>query len=443
VTTIPQTRYAKTEDGVHIAYQVGGGGPIDLVWVPGYVSHLESDWEEPRVARFLHRLSSFTRLIRFDKRGTGLSDRTGDQHLQQWVDDALAVMDAAGCERGAILGFSGGGPMAMMLAAAHPRRVSALLILASGARVVRSDDYPYGFTAEEAAATREVVVASWGTLASAPYAPSVQDDPAVTDWYMRRQRLAASPGAVDSVIRTLQSGDVRDVLPAIAVPALVMHCTRDQIVPVEFGRYLAEHIPGARYVELPGDDHLPYFEHADAILGEIEEFLTGSRPVPEAERVLATILFTDIVGSTSRNLELGDRRWRELLDRHESVAHREIERSRGRLVKSTGDGLLAVFDGPARAARCAAAIVDDAARLGIELRAGLHTGEIEWRVQDVAGVAVNIAERVCSHAGPGEVLVSRTVVDLVAGAGLEFADRGEQELKGVPGTWRLFGLALP
>lgn len=439
VTAVPKTQYAKTEDGVHIAYQVSGDGPLDLVWVPGYYSHVESEWEEPRHARFFHKLGSFARLIRFDKRGTGLSDRTGEQHLQQWVDDTLAVMKATDCEQSAILGLSGGGPMAIMFAATYPERTSALVILASYARAIRADDYPLGVTAEEAEARRELAVSNWGSL-DQPAAPSVGEDPRLQAWFQKRQRLAASPGAIDSVLRALLALDVRHVLPAINVPTLIFHCVGDQMVPVECGRYLAEHIRGARYVELAGVDHVPYFEHADVVLGELQEFLTGSRPAPETERVLATILFTDIVSSTPRNVELGDRRWRELLDEHESGVRREIEQWKGRLVKSTGDGVLAVFDGPARAVRCGATIRDDASRLGIELRVGLHTGEIELRGADIVGVAVNIAERVCSLAGPADVLVSRTVVDLVAGSGLAFDDRGEHELKGVPGRQPLYAV---
>jgi class 3 adenylate cyclase len=439
--TPPETRYAKADDSTHIAYQILGDGPFDLLWVPGYVSHIESDWEEPRTARFLNRIASFCRLIRFDKRGTGLSDRTGDQHLEQWVDDTLAVMEAAGSSRAALFGISGGGPMAMLFAALYPERTSALVIYESYARALWADDYPFGLEPEALQQMRDLMVSQWGhDIDFERWAPSVKDDVRLQAYYSKKWRLAASPGAVASVLKTLHQLDVRHVLPAISVPSLVLHNVGSRIVPVAAGQYLGKHIPGAKYVELPGQDHLPYFEHPDLIIGEMQEFLTGSRSVPDADRILATVLFTDIVGSTERAAALGDRRWRETLDEYDAVVGRELERFRGRQIKTTGDGTLATFDGPARAVRCACAIRDTVRRLGLELRSGLHAGEVEVRGDDVTGLAVVIGQRVSALAGAGEVLASSTVKDLVVGSGVVFAESGEHELKGVPGTWRLFAV---
>ena len=432
----PETHYARSGD-VHIAYQVVGDGPLDLVLVPGFISHVEGWWEEPLCARFVERLASFSRLILFDKRGTGLSDREfGVPTLEQRMDDVRAVQAAAGSERAAVLGISEGGPMSVLFAATYPERTAALVL--------------YGTFAEFRSwvPTREALEGilgymdrDWGTGRSLPhFAPSLAAEPRFRRWWARHERGGASPGAAMALMRMNSEIDVRHVLPAIRVPTLILHRTGDVTVDVEAGRYQAAHIHGARYVELPGTDHLPFVGDSEAILAEIEEFLTGVRPVAEPDRVLATVLFTDIVDSTRRAAALGDRRWRELLEAHHSATRRELGRHRGREVKSLGDGFLAAFDGPARAVRCAEAIAVAMRPLGLEVRAGLHTGECEVMGEDLGGLAVHIAARVAAQAGPGEVLVSSTVKDLVAGSGLQFEDRGTRALKGIPDEWRLFAL---
>jgi class 3 adenylate cyclase len=430
----PETRYARSGD-VHIAYQVVGSGPFDLVLVPGFVSHIEEWWEEPLCARFLERLAGFSRLILFDKRGTGLSDReAGVPTLEQRMDDVRAVMAAAGSERAAVLGISEGGPMSALFAATYPERTAALVLYGTFAEF-RS----WVPTPEHLEQFLHAIDERWGTGQSLPrFAPGLADDPRFRRWWARHERRAASPGAAMALMRMNSEIDVRHVLPAIRVPTLVLHRSGDVTVDVAAGRYLAAHILGAKYVELPGDDHLPYVGDSEAILGEIEEFLTGVRPVAEPDRVLATVLFTDVVGSTELAARLGDRRWRDLLDAHHAAVRRELARFRGREVGTVGDGFLATFDGPARAIRCADAIGAAVRTVGVEVRAGLHTGEIEIMGDDVGGIAVHIGARVAAEAGPGEILVSSTVKDLVAGSGLEFEDRGTRTLKGVPGEWRLF-----
>jgi class 3 adenylate cyclase len=434
-----ETRYAKSGD-VNIAYQVVGDGPLDLVLVPGFVSHLELDWEEPGYSHFLTRLASFSRLIRFDKRGTGLSDRPGGlPDLETRMDDVRAVMDAAGSQRAALLGYSEGGPMSVLFAATYPERTSALVLYGSYAKRRDPDeDYPWAPTRKARAETAAEIERTWGTEADlGTMAPNA--DATLRRWWAVRARAAASPGAARDLILMNSAIDVRAVLPTVQVPTLVLHRAADRDSRSEEGRYIAAHIPGARFVELKGDDHLPAIR-PDEIVDEVEEFLTGVPRGADPERVLATVLFTDIVGSTDRATELGDRRWRELLDAHGNAVRRELERFRGREVDSAGDGVFALFDGPARAIRCAAAIQEGLRALGLEVRAGLHTGEVELAGDAVRGIAVHTGARVASLAGPGEVLVSSTVRDLVAGSGLEFQDRGEHELKGIAEPKRLFAV---
>jgi pimeloyl-ACP methyl ester carboxylesterase len=434
---IPEVRYAKSGD-VNIAYQVVGEGPLDLVLVPGFVSHLGLDWEEPRSAHFLSRLASFSRLICFDKRGTGLSDRPGGlPDLETRMDDVRAVMDAAESERAALFGYSEGGPMCVLFAATYPRRTSALVLYGTYAkRRDPDDDYPWAPRWADRQAYAEQIEREWGWAADMRrMCPSADD--ALAQWWATRAHAAASPGAARALILMNSQIDVRAILPTITVPTLVLHRVGDLDSRAEEGRYIAERIPGARFVELAGADHFPAID-ADQILDEVQEFLTGVRPVPEPDRVLATVLFTDIVGSTRKAAELGDARWRELVQQHHSRVRRQLDRFSGREIDTAGDGFFASFDGPARAIRCASAITDSVRDIGLEVRAGLHTGECELIDGKVGGIAVHIGARVAAEAAPGEVLVSSTVRDLVAGSGLLFQDRGERELKGVPGTWRLF-----
>jgi pimeloyl-ACP methyl ester carboxylesterase len=440
--TVPSIRYARSGD-VHVAYQQLGEGPLDLVFVPGAWSHLEVFWEEPSAARFLRRLAGFARLILFDKRGTGLSDRVEVlPTLEQRMDDVRAVMDAVGSERAALLGVSEGGPMCALFAATYPRRTTQLVLLGSSPRLLEADDYPWGRPARLTDRFVERIERDWGQGISLPlFAPSAVGDERLERWFGRLERLGASPGAAVALTHMAAETDVRHLLPSISVPTLVLHRTEDRVVPVEAGRYLAERIPGARYRELPGNDHFPWFGDAEAILAEIEEFVTGTRPAPESDRFLATVLFTDIAGSTERIAQLGDRRWREVLEAHHALVRRELERFRGREVDTAGDGFFAAFDGPARAVRCALGIRDAVRPLGIDVRAGVHAGECEEIGGKIGGLAVHIGARVAGLAGPGEVLVSSTVKDLVAGSGLRFADRGTHELKGIPDRWRLFAAA--
>jgi len=439
----PVTRYARS-GGVNIAYQVVGSGPIDLVYVMGWVSNLDEFWEEPSYARFLNRLASFSRLILFDKRGTGLSDRVPEAELptlEQRMDDVRAVMDAVDSPRAALMGISEGGPMCALFSATYPQRVAALVIVGGYARRLWAPDYPFAPNREEHERFMQEVREGWGgPVGLAHRAPSMMDDERFKDWWARYLRMSASPGAVLALTRMNAEIDVRGVLPTIHVPTLIIHRSHDRALHVEHARYMARQIPDARYVEVPGDDHLPFVGDQDAILDEIEEFLTGVRRGPEPDRVLATVLFTDIVGSTELAARLGDRRWRDLLDAYHAQVRRELARFRGREIDTAGDGVLATFDGPARAIRCACGINQAVRDLGIEVRSGLHTGEIEVMGAKVGGIAVHIGARVAAHAGAGEVLVSSTVKDLVAGSGLHFEDRGARALKGVPGEWRLFAV---
>jgi class 3 adenylate cyclase/pimeloyl-ACP methyl ester carboxylesterase len=440
---VPQTRYAKSGT-VHIAYQVWGEGPGDLLFVPGFVSHLEYAWQEPTVARFLDRLGSFARVIAFDKRGTGLSDRVDVSGIERRMDDVCAVLDAAGSERAAVFGISEGGALSAVFAATYPDRTSALALYGSWARLLEADDYPFGLPLETLEAFADHVETHWGTgVALAAWAPSARDDVRLRRWWAEFQRLAASPGAAVAFIRRYAEVDARDVLPAISVPTLVIHRMGDIMVTAPHGRYLADHIPGARYLELPGQDHLPFVGDQDAILDPVEEFVTGGLSVTTPDRVLATVLFTDIVGSTERASELGDRRWRDLLETWQTQVRKLIDRYRGREINTTGDGFLATFDGPERAIHCATAVAQQSPSLGIDVRTGVHTGQCEVLGDDLGGIAVHIAARVVAAARPGEVLVSSTVKDLVAGSGIAFDDRGVHTLKGVPDEWRLFAVIAP
>jgi class 3 adenylate cyclase len=438
-----ETRYARSKDG-YVAYQVVGDGPLDLVFIPGWASNVEVIWEESSFAHFLHRLSTFSRLLCFDKRGSGVSDPVplaALPTLEQWMDDVRAVMDAADSKRAALLGSHEGGQMAMLFAATYPERTSALILLHTCARHLRDEDYPWGLPAERVPQLLERTEESWGTgRVLELLAPSLAHDERFRRWFAGYERQALSPRAAVIMQAAYLERDLRAVLPSIRVPTLVVHRAANRHIRVGHGRYLAEHIAGAKYVELPGDDHLIVVGDTEAVLAEIEEFLTGIRPPLESDRVLATVLFTDIVTSTARAAQVGDRRWKDLLDQHDRLIRGELDRHRGRLVKNTGDGILATFDGPARAIRCAQAIATGVKVLGIDVRAGLHAGEIELRGEDVTGMAVNIAARVMDAAGPGEVVVSSTVKDLVAGSGLRFAERSTRELRGVPGEWRLFAV---
>jgi len=437
-TEIPETRYVKSGE-LYIAYQVFGAGSVDLFYVPGFVSHLEHQWEDAAWAHMLRRLGSFSRVITFDKPGTGLSDRLADfPTLEQRIDDVRAVMDAVGSERAAFFGISEGGPMSILFAATHPQRTSALILYGTYARRMWAPDHPWGRTEAEMDAILERIDRDWGKDALLDLSdPSIANNDEARRTFARYFRLAASPGAALTVLRLQTQIDVRHVLPAIHVPALVMHRSGDRVTRVEQGRYLAEHIPGAKFVELAGDDHMPAVGNGDAIIDEIGEFLTGVRPV-EIDRVLATILFTDIVGSTERALALKDRRWRELLEQYYATVRRELARFRGREIDRAGDGLFAAFDGPARAIRCACRIRDEVRSLGLEVRSGLHAGECEVLGDKIGGIAVHIGARVAAAGEPGEVLVSNTVKDLVAGSGIAFRDRGTHALRGLPGEWPLF-----
>jgi class 3 adenylate cyclase len=443
VSEDPGIHYAKSGD-LNIAYQVTGDGPLDLVMVPGLVSHLEVSRDMPMAQYMDRRFSSVARLIRFDKRGTGLSDRTaGIATLEDRMDDVRAVMDAVGSERAALMGTSEGGAMSILFAATYPDRTAALVLSDSFARIAWAPDYPWGFDAETMAAVRTMVETKWGDGSFiSMFFPSVRDEPKMQELFSRLERYSATPAAALAIIEMIAAIDVRSVLPTIGVPTLVMHRLGDPMIGPEHGRVLAQGIPTARLFEIDSADHLAtQREDLDVTFDEIQEFLTGQRGEPDLDRVLVTVLFTDIVGSTELAARLGDHRWRELLDDHDALVAREVQRFRGRHIKATGDGALATFDGPARAIQCACSIRDSAGSLGLEVRAGLHTGEIELRGEDVGGIAVHIAARVSGLAGGGDVLVSNGVPPLVAGSGIDFSDRGDYELKGVPGTWRLLAVA--
>jgi class 3 adenylate cyclase len=432
-------RYADS-NGVSIAYRELGDGPLELVFVTGFVGHLELAFEYPATRRFFERLASFSRLVVYDKRGQGLSDRPDHPPtLEESMDDLRAVIDASGLSRPAIFGISEGGPMAILFAASQPERVSSLVLYGTYARVLAAPDYDFGFDSDDVDGVIQLMREDWGGPVGVHlWAPSVAEDEAFCDWWARFLRSGTSPRGAMELLRMYEQIDVRHALPAIETPTLVLHRSGDLLVPHMHGEYLTEHIPGARYVELAGADHLPFTEDADALLDEVEEFVVGTRSTREPERRLATVLFTDIVGSTDRAAAIGDRRWRDVVELHDEIVRRSLARHRGREIKTMGDGFFASFDGPARAIRCAQEVVREAERIGVPIRAGVHTGECDVVGDDLSGLAVNIGARVGALAGAGEVLVSQTVKDLVVGSGIEFEDRGTHTLKGVPGEWRLY-----
>ena len=440
----PTTRYTKS--GLYnIAYQVVGTGPFDLLWIPGFVSNVGLAWDEPLLARFLSRLASFSRLILFDKRGTGMSDRVpldALPTLEERMEDLVAVLDAAGSERAALVSHSEGGNLAVLFAASYPQRTIALATIGIFAKRIWSPDYPWAPKPDARAAEIEAMERDWGNDSGvAKLAPTAARDEAFAHRLATYFRQSASPGAAAAVMRMNTQIDIRHILPTVRVPTLILHRTDDLDSVVEEGRWIAGQIPGAHFIELPGEDHLPWVGDQDGVLDEIQEFFTGTRPAAAIDRVLASVLFVDIVGSTQRAAELGDERWTALLEAFFAAARRELALHRGREIHTTGDGLLAIFDGPGRSVRCAFAIRDAVARIGLQVRAGVHTGEIEVRRDDVQGIAVHIGARVAALAGDGEVLVSSTVRDLVAGSGLVFEDRGLHRLKGVPDEWRLYLVA--
>jgi class 3 adenylate cyclase len=439
----PLTNYVKSPDGLWIAYQTVGTGPEDVLFFP-YCSCVDRRWDEPTYAHSLERLASIGRLIGLDPRGTGASDPVPLGSLptpETWMEDVRVVFDEVGSRKAAVVVQGTATFFGLIFAATYPERTSALVVIDGYARALRDDDYPHGLTPAEAEVFCNEMERSWGTGASAGVvAPSRATDRAFRRWHASYERGTSSPGVLGAVMRWQFQLDVRAILPSIRVPTLVLHQAESLMTPVALGRYIAENIPDARFEELPGADTFIYSDAADEVIDLITEFVTGAPPVREPDRALATVLFTDIVSSTERAATLGDTRWRRTLDQHDAVVGRELERHRGRKVNPTGDGVLATFDGPARAVRCAQAIVRSVTPLGIEVRAGLHTGEVEVRGRDIGGIAVHIGQRVSAFAGPGEVLVSRTVTDLVAGSGLEFEERGEHELKGVPGKWAVYAV---
>ena len=436
------TKYALSTD-IHIAYQVVGSGSVDLFFVPGWFTHVELGWEFPPYARFLERLASFSRLIVMDKRGTGASDRAVPSlALEDQLDDLRAVLDAAESEREFFFGTMEGGGLSLLFAAMYPERVLGVVTYETLARMMRADDYPWGTTREEQEFMIENVMRGWSDTEfnrklAREYNPGMGNTE--LDWAIRWSRAAASPGTAKALMRMYMSIDIRAVLPSVKAPVLVVNQLGSRIVGPDHGRYLAEHLPNARFVGIPGASFFPGGA-LEQLAEEIEEFVTGTRGHLDADRVFATILYTDFVGSTRQTAEIGDRPWRDLLDRHDDIARRQLERFRGALVKHTGDGIVATFDGPGRAIRCAAAIRDAVDGLGLTLRIGVHAGEVEQRGEELAGIAMSIGVRVMELAGPGEILVSNTVKDLVVGSGLEFDDRGSHELKGVPGSWRLYAV---
>jgi class 3 adenylate cyclase/pimeloyl-ACP methyl ester carboxylesterase len=441
----PQTRYARNGD-IHLAYQVTGDGPIDLVYIAGQVSHLEAIWDLPKYARFLERLASFSRLIVYDKRGTGASDRAVDLHsIEEQMDDLRCVMDAAGSERAVLFGAQDGASIAMIFAATYPARTKALITFSTRSRFMEAPDYPWGLRPKWAERLTKDIEAAFGDRQANEFLaigtnPSLAGDPETLDFMMRLGKLSTSPSTGMALLSMYMAADLRPVLPAVSVPTLVLARSDDAQFGPPHARYIAERVPGAKYVEIPGADPFIPAGDLDVITDEIEEFVTGARHAAEIERVLATILYTDFVESTRRSAELGDRAWSDVIDRHDQIVERELERFRGQMVRHTGDGVLARFDGPARGIKCATLIRESVATLGVDIRAGLHTGEVELRGPEPRGIAMNIGARVMETAGAGEILVSQTVKDLVFGSGIEFADRGTHELKGVPGEWHLFAV---
>lgn len=440
----PATRYAKSGD-LDIAYQVVGSGPRDLVYVPGWISNIEVMWEEPSMERFLRRLASFSRLILFDKRGTGLSSRLPfDQlpTLEERMDDVRAVMDAVGSERATLLGHSEGGNMSILFSVTYPARTEALILASCYAKRIRSDDYPWAPEGERRAREVEEVRVNFGDPDRLPdwIAPSRMNDQAFRNWVARYFRLGSSPQGAASLLEANTKIDTTHLLSSVSVPTLCLYRTDDRDVLADEGRWIASKIAGARFVEVPGADHFLNAQGSEMILDEIEEFVTGMRPTATHDRVVTTVMFTDIVGSTEHAAAMGDRAWSDLLERHHRIVRREVVRHRGVEVDTAGDGFFATFDGPARAIRAAGSIVERVADLELSVRVGLHTGEVEIVGADVAGLAVHIGARIADLAEPSEVLVSRTVKDLVAGSGIEFVERGAHRLKGVPDEWQLFGV---
>jgi class 3 adenylate cyclase/predicted alpha/beta hydrolase len=435
----PRTLYAKSGD-VHLAYQAIGEGKRDIVLVLDWASHLEAVWEQPFVQEFITSLNRYARVLWFDMRGVGLSDRVAEDAVapEDWMEDVRAVMDSAGSKEATLVAHGHGTQMALMSAATHPDRVASLVLINGFARFSRANDYPGGIPPAAADTLLEGIVQTWGTGVTAAYlGPSVASDPGVQEWYGRVERFAATPGTALAKMRAILSLDVRRVLPLVRAPTLVVQNRDDAFVRAAHGRYLAEHLPNARLLERDSADHWPLPD--PDLLGAIEEFVTGSRRQElETERFLTTVLFVDVAGSTERVSAIGDHRWRELLDSFDETVKRTLLTHRGELVNRAGDGVLATFDGPARAIRCAGDIRDTVRRAGLEVRCGLHTGEVTRRNEDVAGIAVHIGARVSAAALPGEVLVTRTVRDLVAGSGIAFDDRGEYSLKGVPESWALY-----
>lgn len=438
----PQTRYARLGED-RIAYQVVGEGPIDLIWAPTSAECIDLRWDWPPYAELLRSLTSFSRLILFDRRGLGASDAVsfeGFSTWERWADDVRAVMDEVGSERAAIIGLADSGPIAILFAATHPDRTRALVLFNATARFLTDTDYPWGMNQTDLDSAVRVLEEVWGTEGFAEFgSPSAGRDPEYRRWYAKMARLASTPRDASSYFYRVQFTDVRAVLPSIRVPTLVLHRENPQYITLGQGRYLADHIPGARFEILSGTDMGPYAEPMDELVHHIQDFLTNV-PTTEADRALAAVLFTDIVGSTEKAAALGDRQWRNVIESHDAVARALINQHRGRLIKMTGDGVLATFDGPGRAIRCASALRDALDPLGIAIRAGLHTGEVELMGDDIGGIGVHIAARVLDAAAAGELLASAAVPLLVAGSGVEFEDRGDHELKGVPGTWRLFAV---
>jgi class 3 adenylate cyclase len=441
---VPTTHYVKSDD-VYIAYQVFGEGSLDLIFVPGFVSNIEAMWPSPNRSRFFRRLASFCRVIIFDKRGTGMSDRSSQIFtLEQRMHDVQSILNEVGSERAALFGISEGGPMSLLYAATYPERTSALVLYGAYAKRSWSSDYPFGWKDERWNNVLDNIEHHWGTpqgVSVTMWAPSIASDPRAAEGLASYFRASASPGAAAAIMRMNREIDVRHILPATRVPTLILHRTAERVIAVEHARYMAQRIPAAKLVELPGEDHMAWFGDQDSILDEVEQFLTGRRHAHEPERVLATVLFVDIAGSTARAATLGDNSWRELLETFYARVREVLHQYRGREINTSGDGLLATFDGPARAVRCASAIRDTVRSLNLEVRCGVHTGECEIVGNDIAGIAVHTGARVASIAAPGEVLVSQTVRDLVAGSGLVLEEYGTYTLKGVPNEWRLFRAA--
>jgi len=440
VTGQPETLFAEGPEG-QVAYQVWGSGELDLLFVPSWLWNIDMMWEQPRIERYLRKLGTFSRVIAFDKRGTGVSDPVplgALPTLEQWVDDIRVVLDAAGSSKVALLGNLEGVQMALLFAGLHPERTRALVAFDGTACYLRREDYAIGIPEHVHHRSAKTIFEGSAANLLALWAPSLAADQSAHAWWSRYLRSAASPTGSERMFRHGTQWDVRPALSAISAPTLVLHHADNRWIRADNGQYIAEHISGAKYIELPGADGLFFAGDQDASLGEIESFLTGTRSAPEHDRVLATVMFTDVVSSTQRVSELGDARWRDLLDTHDGIAADEVTGFRGRVIKNTGDGILATFDGPARAIRCAASIGESVRSLGIDIRAGLHAGEVELRGDDIGGIAVHTAARVMGEAGPGEILVSSTVKDLVVGSGIEFVDRGDHELRGLDGPRRLF-----